>query len=460
MNLTEAFAELNSIYEPLTEGRSMPYALLVLNQKNEWKVYKGLDAELTNVEAVNFLKEKPEYKEIKVVPSSDISKYVKKDSLDEAYWYSRAELISMLKDLGRQYNWDKYSDKALYTIWVKEQEKAEQAAAELELQKISDNKKTSCDLCNEPLTDAGECPRCDLGDNLDEGVFDGKIPKSNWVKATSSTASAAKPSTVSGNIVTIVADNGRLRARADDGTHGPGWVAFPNNLRNQEGQQYEVDNLVWNGKNYRATGQIKTVNSVVGTQNIKENINKENYEMNFQSILEELDSLYEELPAAEAVKADTKADVEESCDKPLKEADEEILIDDEPIIDDEVAAEEVAEDEPKQLVLECSKCGALVIKAEADVTVDEASDLVNVEEECAYCEETAGFKVIGNFLPTAGIEEATEEEVAEDETTADEATEEVEEDEIVEESVEKTEDAEKAEKTEALVEEVAETEQE
>lgn len=63
------------------------------------------------------------------------------------------------------------------------------------------------------------------------------------------------------NIVTIVYDvkAHKLRAVADDGVHGYANVAFPNNLRTRDGQQYEVENLVWNGKNYRATGNIVAI---------------------------------------------------------------------------------------------------------------------------------------------------------------------------------------------------------
>ena len=70
----------------------------------------------------------------------------------------------------------------------------------------------------------------------------------------------SKPS-VNNKIVTIIYDTKahKLRARADDGVHGEANVAFPNALRNREGQQYEVDELVWNGKNYRAVGNITAI---------------------------------------------------------------------------------------------------------------------------------------------------------------------------------------------------------
>lgn len=62
-------------------------------------------------------------------------------------------------------------------------------------------------------------------------------------------------------IVTIIYDvkAHKLRARANDGVHGWANVAFPNNLRNRDGQQYVVDDLVWNGKNYRASGNITAI---------------------------------------------------------------------------------------------------------------------------------------------------------------------------------------------------------
>lgn len=205
----------------------------------------------------------------------------------------------------------------------------------------------------------------------------------------------SKPKT---NIVTIVYDRTKhkLRAQADDGVHGVGNVAFPNDLRNKEGQQYEVENLIWNGKNYRASGDITPISN---TQNITE----ENYTMNFQSTLAELDKLYEELPAKEKVTGDKETDVLEACtNKLITEAEEEILIDDEPVIDDEVTEEEptAAEEEvSSQFVLECVECGALVIKDEANIIVGEDTDLVNIEEACQYCEAKKGYKNIGMFTP-------------------------------------------------------------
>lgn len=95
---------------------------------------------------------------------------------------------------------------------------------------------------------------------------------------------------------------------------------------------------------------------------------------------------------------------------------------------DEVLADEaeiVAPEEdaaPAQRVLACASCGALVIKDEADVVIDEESDLANVEEKCAACEKTEGFEVLGEFIPFAAdaAEEADAEEEIIDEEEAEE----------------------------------------
>jgi hypothetical protein len=99
--------------------------------------------------------------------------------------------------------------------------------------------------------------------------------------------------------------------------------------------------------------------------------------------------------------------------------DEEIEIaDDEAAVEEIPAEEPVVEDEPRQVICECDKCGALVIKDEADIVVDEETDLVNVEDECQFCEEAKGFKIVGVVVPyeaaTDAIEEPVEEEPVEE----------------------------------------------
>jgi len=52
--------------------------------------------------------------------------------------------------------------------------------------------------------------------------------------------------------------NARLRAQGNDGINGPGWVTFPEALR-QKGAEYRVDELIWNGKSYRIKGTPKLI---------------------------------------------------------------------------------------------------------------------------------------------------------------------------------------------------------
>ena len=102
-------------------------------------------------------------------------------------------------------------------------------------------------------------------ESLDEWVdASGKrvsIPNSSTVNTSTQTVSQQQqvpaPHLPSGRYaVRIVDDHGRLRAEGTDGVNPIAWVAFPNHLRQFEGQQYEVDQLIWNGKNYRVSGNI------------------------------------------------------------------------------------------------------------------------------------------------------------------------------------------------------------
>jgi hypothetical protein len=411
LTLLETFAELEKLYESLekelTEGKTMPYALIVLLD-GSWKVYKGLDSELSKKELEDFLSDKSEYTEAKVIPSSDIYKYVKKSKKALRESLPRVELIDRLKALGKRYYFDKYSDEQLYRMWEKESAKKEEQEA---LKDFYDSKseKPFCSECGCDLTDGGYCPVCDDGEeDLYEGTFDGTFTRSNWIPMSSTNTTtqqtASTPVTQSSNasnpnptgkyIVTIMWDGNKFRARADDGIHGRANVAFPTALRNHNGQQYEVEDLTWNGKNYRAVGKIRPINSVSNTQNINENINKENFTMNFIETIAALDKLYESIdPALE------KEEV-------LEEAVEDEVVDEEIPADEEIEVEDEAAD--TQLVLECSKCGALVIKPEAEVVTSDETDLVNAEETCQYCEEAEGYKVIGTFIPSEETAEITE----------------------------------------------------
>lgn len=167
--------------------------------------------------------------------------------------------------------------------------------------------------------------------------------------------------------------------------------------------------------------------------------------MNFQTTLEELDKLYEREPVHEDVNTMTEntgsanycwAVIDEHgeyvCAYPANRkglADAaardmfkatvkkvpfmESLAEDvnEDTVEEPTEEEvEVVEDDEEievvdeQLVLECSKCGCLVIKEESDVTVDEEAGVANVDEPCAFCEASEGYHIIGTFTPNSESE--------------------------------------------------------
>lgn len=195
--------------------------------------------------------------------------------LDEAY-NERQSLIDTIKKSGKNYNFDKYTDAQLYRMVQRLQQPVvatKEPKHELDLNFEPEREHDCCDFCGMRLTDLGQCPACDLGEeDLAEGIFDSKHSnRSSWVSMTgrlTNTASNMSPTTQSGQTITassttpgkyvvrIVYHGGRLRALATDGTNPAAWVAFPNDLRQFEGQQYEVDQLIWNGKNYRVAGNI------------------------------------------------------------------------------------------------------------------------------------------------------------------------------------------------------------
>ena len=195
--------------------------------------------------------------------------------LDEVY-NNRQLMIDDIKKAGKNYNFNKYSDAQLYRIWQRLQNSAPAPAKEpkheldLDFEPIVDSPRCECGAL---LSDAGFCPVCDDGEeDLDEELptqlhefvtASGqqiKLPKID--QQTSNNSTKTVPASATANkkyVVYIVSDKGRLRAMSDDGEHGVAFVAFPNNLRQFEGQHYEVDQLIWNGKNYRVAGNIEEV---------------------------------------------------------------------------------------------------------------------------------------------------------------------------------------------------------
>jgi hypothetical protein len=196
--------------------------------------------------------------------------FMELDKLYEATM-SRQDLIAHIKASGRNYNLDRRPTDQLAKIWQRIQKEDNEKAGMQEYRDIIDQERARlCKQCGRRLTDGGKCASCseDEADYIfDETLFEWVDSKGNKVQntTTSSAQSSATPlkppAAVAGNVVTIVYDSSRqkLRAQADDGVHGRGYVAFPNNLRTAEGQQYEVETLIWNGKNYRVSGSITPI---------------------------------------------------------------------------------------------------------------------------------------------------------------------------------------------------------
>jgi hypothetical protein len=136
--------------------------------------------------------------------------------------------------------------------------------------------------------------------------------------------------------------------------------------------------------------------------------------MNLHSVFDELNKLYESLE--ENIEPEVAVE-EEPVVEQLDEAteDEEIeIVEDEPVEAEEEQEEaEVETDAEAQLVLSCSNCGGVIVKSEADVKVDEATDLANAGEACQYCESVDGFNILGVLSPY-GEAEAEPEEVEEE----------------------------------------------
>ena len=109
------------------------------------------------------------------------------DTLEEAL--SRDDMIADLKAIGKNYNFNKYTDAQIYRIHQREMNKKvvepTPALADIDNEEDVEYIETSnCPRCNHQLTDAGQCPVCDLGDeeersshllHLDENLFDRRV---------------------------------------------------------------------------------------------------------------------------------------------------------------------------------------------------------------------------------------------------------------------------------------------
>lgn len=72
----------------------------------------------------------------------------------------------------------------------------------------------------------------------------------------------------------------------------------------------------------------------------------------------------------------------------------------ESIIDPKAEDEEELQDSYEgKVIVACGVCHELQYKDPADIIIDEASEMVNIEESCPVCYSTGGFKVIGEVAP-------------------------------------------------------------
>lgn len=89
-------------------------------------------------------------------------------------------------------------------------------------------------------------------------------------------------------------------------------------------------------------------------------------------------------------------------------------IPDEPIIDVTAEDEEdLSDNYIGKVILECTCCHSRIYKDEADVVIDEESELANIDEECPVCGTAMGYTVIGKiekFDDDVNFEDADEEE--------------------------------------------------
>lgn len=130
--------------------------------------------------------------------------------------------------------------------------------------------------------------------------------------------------------------------------------------------------------------------------------------MNFHTIFEELDRLYEsEAKKANSLKETAEDEEQEAAIEEIEAEEADKVEDEVEIVDDEVAEEpaEAGEEKPEQVVLECANCGGIIVKAIVDVKADEESELVNIEEKCKYCDEADGFKILGAMVAYEEAEE-------------------------------------------------------
>lgn len=367
------------------------------------------------------------------------------DKLNESF-DDRQELIAKLKALGKNYYFDKYSDEQLYRMLERaEAEQNEQPTLETKVEK------QVCDKCSAELTDGGFCPNCDDGvddlvnESLSEGIFDSKATKR---KSKNDDFAATRDELSTYSAIQSVVDQvkavyeagffSRLPIGRDNAftlsISGPDKERLAGYFKKQPEFNYELntDHGIVSHEFISDKYDIEIYDDFISMYKIPQNesinnLNKKNIKetdsMNFTETLLELDKLYNDLDSEDIDEGLIGSIINNSPVGKIASAvtslgedvdEEDIPLDD--IEDDEAQDEDIEvvdsedenESEVKQLVIECSNCGSVFIKNADEVEVNEETDLANVGEVCGICEETKGYKILGELVPYEESESVTE----------------------------------------------------
>lgn len=107
-------------------------------------------------------------------------------------------------------------------------------------------------------------------------------------------------------------------------------------------------------------------------------------------------NITEAFRALEALNEDTFSVSDDGINKLSEFEQNDDLLDEIPVIDADADTEDDLQDSyVGKVILDCTVCHSKLYKSKDKVTLDDAEELANVGEECPYCYNVDGFKVIG-----------------------------------------------------------------
>lgn len=107
-------------------------------------------------------------------------------------------------------------------------------------------------------------------------------------------------------------------------------------------------------------------------------------------------NITEAFRALEALNEDTFSVSDDGINKLSEFEQNDDLLDEIPVIDADADTEDDLQDSyVGKVILDCTVCHSKLYKSKDEVTLDDAEELANVGEECPYCYNVDGFKVIG-----------------------------------------------------------------